>query len=100
MLCGGLTCWLLFLISCCLVGNFKNKNMSYKPKRIKIRNHRALSKTKLENAIIFNENLNSIFSHYDPDIIAHTLQIELNTIINSIAPNNFINFKKKLRSIP
>ena len=82
----------IFSDHCGLVGNFKNKNMSYKPKRIKIRNHRALSKIKLENAIIFNENLNSIFNQNDPDIIAHTLQIELNTIINSIAPKKFINF--------
>ena len=41
----------IFSDHCCLVGNFKNKNMSYKPKKIKIRNHRALSKIKLENAI-------------------------------------------------
>ena len=66
--------------------------MSYKPKKIKIRNHRALSKTKLENAIFFNENLNSIFSHQDPDVIAFTLQVELNSIINSIVPKKIINF--------
>ena len=84
----------IFSDHCYLVGNYKNKNMSYKPKKIKIRNHRALTKAKLENAIFFNENLNTIFSHQDPDTIALTLQVELNSIINSIAPKKFINFKK------
>ena len=41
-----------------------------------------------------SEFLNSIFRYQDPEIVANILQIELNAIINSIAPANKIQFKK------
>ena len=77
-----------------MVSNYKNKKIKYQPKKIKIRNFRNLSKLKLENAIIFNENLNTIFNHKDPDTIANIFQMEMNNIIDHLAPLKVVNFKK------
>ena len=38
---------------CFLVTNYKNKKITYKPKKLKIRNFKSLTKLKLENAIFF-----------------------------------------------
>ena len=37
----------IFSDHCCIVFNYKNKQLVYKPKKIKVRNHRALSKKKI-----------------------------------------------------
>ena len=79
---------------CCLVSNYKNKKIKYQPKKIKIRNYRNLTKTKLENAIIFNQNLDMIFNYNDPDTIANIFQSEFNSIIDFLAPLKVVNLKK------
>ena len=79
---------------CCLVTNYKNKKIKYQPKKIKIRNFKNLTKIKLENAIIHNQNLNTIFNYNEPDTIANIFQLEMNSIIDLIAPLKVVNFKK------
>ena len=53
-----------------------------------------MTKIKLENAIIHNQNLNTIFNYNEPDTIANIFQLEMNSIIDLIAPLKVVNFKK------
>ena len=66
----------------------------YYPKFIKIRKNQLLTKHNLEQYIDHNQNFKDILNMTDPDQIACNLQLELNTIINSIAPAKIIQFSK------
>ena len=54
-----------------------------------------LTKTNLALGIQNSENLNQIFSSHDPNFIAETIQIELNALIDTIAPLKFLQYKKE-----
>ena len=53
-----------------------------------------LTKSNLALGIQNSENLNSIFNSQDPNFIAETIQIELNTLIDTIAPCKIVQNKK------
>ena len=53
-----------------------------------------LNKNTLSKHVQQSHLLNSIFSYDDPDIVADILQLELNSIINSIAPSKIVQYRK------
>ena len=64
------------------------------PKFIKIKSFKLLSKNTLLKFINSSSILNDIFNYVDPNMIANILQLELNSIINVIAPTRIVQFKK------
>ena len=62
------------------------------PKFINIQNFKLLSKNTLLSFINNSSILNDIFLYTDPNMIAIILQLELNSIINVIAPSKIIQF--------
>ena len=78
-----------------LTANYNTKNIKTYPKFIKIRKWNKLTKNKLKHEIEHSEQLNSIFSYTDPDLIANILQIELNSIIDHFTEPKIIQFTKK-----
>ena len=66
----------------------------YHPKFIKIRNNKLLNKSTLSQHVKQSHLLNSFFSYDDPDIVADILQLELNSIIDSIVPSKIVQYRK------
>ena len=83
----------IFSDHCMLVTIYTSKYGIYKPKYMRIRNTKLLTKTRLKQYVDQNENLNSIFSLEDPNAVAEIIHIELNSIIESIAPSRIIQCK-------
>ena len=77
------------IISCI----YKTNATIYKPRFIKSRNFKLLTRESLSQHVEQSILLNSIFQLTDADEIADILQLELNSIINSIAPSKKIQFK-------
>ena len=66
----------------------------YHPKFIKSRNFRLLTTEAISLYINNSYLLNSIFRYDNPEIITNIIQIELNAIIDSIAPAKIVQYKK------
>ncbi len=66
----------------------------YHPKFIKSRNNKLLNGHTLKKYIKNSYLLNSVFRHSDPELITNIIQIELNSIINAIAPQKIVQYKK------
>lgn len=77
-----------------ITAQYTSKHQIYHPKFIKIRKHSLINKYNLTSYINSSDLLNSIFNYSDPEIITNIIQLELNTIINSIAPSKIIQYKK------
>ena len=61
---------------------------------IKIRKNKLLTKETLYHYIDNSTLLNSIFKSDDPELITNNIQLELNTIINTIAPPKVVQYRK------
>ena len=83
----------IFSDHCMLKAIYNTKTSVYKPKFMKIRNNRLITKAKLNTYVVNNDMLKTVFNYTDPDIIANIIQIELNSIIDSIAPAKYIQCK-------
>ena len=73
---------------------YNTKSKFYTPKFTNVRNFKLLSR---ERMLLFLDNsieLNKIFNYTDPEVIANIMQIELNAMINIIAPCKRIQIKK------
>ena len=55
--------------------------------------HQMLTKYKLNKHIVDCLDLNKIFCHTDPDIIANELRVSLNSMVELIAPLKKYNLK-------
>ena len=75
-----------------LTAIYNTKEQIYNPKFIKTRNHRNLNKEALQLAFK-QSNINSLFNHSDPNIIADILQLEMGTIINTLSPSKITQYK-------
>ena len=73
---------------------YSSKYKAINPRFLKIRNNKLLNKQNLCLYFDNNENLNTIFNHTDPNIIANILQVELNGIIDTISPPKIVQFSK------
>ena len=71
---------------------YHSKEQYYNPKFIKTRNFRQLNKHSLLLAVE-QSDLDQIFNYQDPNVIAEMLQIELNTIINTLAPAKVVQYR-------
>ena len=69
------------------------KEPAYLPKFIFIRDYSNLTYSKINEYIDRSEILNSIFWSNDSDFIAETLQMELNSIFNALAPGKSQQFR-------
>ena len=69
------------------------KEPAYLPKFIFIRDYSNLTYSKINEYIDRSEILNSIFWSNDSDFIAETLQMELNSIYNALAPGKSQQFR-------
>ena len=65
----------------------------YKPKFVRVKNHKLLSKNTLWLYFDNNEHINENFAQTDPNVISNILQIELNTIINTISLAKITQYK-------
>ena len=74
--------------------NYTMSQNMYKPKYVFLRNYRLITKEKMTNYIKNSDELNSIFCQTDPNIIASIIQIEINSIIELIAPGKRTQYKK------
>merc|ERR1712105_585660 len=79
---------------CILTTTYNTKHQITNPKYITIRNNKLLTKNKLQKYVTNSIPLQEVFSMTDPNEIAETIQIELNAIMNTIAPPKDIQFKK------
>ena len=78
-----------------ITAQYSSNHQIYHPKFIKKnRNFRLLTKNTLNLYVKNSTLLNSIFNYTDPDIITNLIQLELNTIINFIAPPKIVQFSK------
>ena len=84
----------IFSDHCILTAQYNANTTLYHPKFIKSRNTKLLNRNNLLNYLNHSENLQKIFRYDDPDLVALILHVELNTIINSIAPVKKIQYKK------
>ena len=66
----------------------------YTPKFIEIRDKKLLTHNNLKLCIDLNTNLKKILQLQLPDDIANNLQLELSTIIDTIAPPKIVQFRK------
>ena len=71
---------------------YNSKEPIYNPKFFSKRNFDLLTKKNIENYMNYS-NLDTIFHSQDPDYIANTIQLELNTIYNILAPSKLVQFK-------
>lgn len=78
---------------CIITAQYNANQQIYHPKFIKSRNSNLLNRQTLTKYINESSLLNSIFRYTDPDIVTNIIQLELNTIINAIAPSKKIQFK-------
>ena len=74
---------------------YSSKENIVHPKYFYSRNNKLLTKKALNNQIQHSQILNDIFHHTDPNIIANLLQVEINAIINVIAPLKIIQYSRK-----
>ena len=78
------------MLICC----YKMNKQIYTPKFINVRDRKKLTEQNLLKYINANLNLSKIFRYTDPNLVAEILQIELNSIIEIIAPTKKIQVKK------
>ena len=71
---------------------FNSKEPLYTPRFFIKRCYKQLTKHNIEQYINYS-NLNSIYNSNDPDFIANTIQLELNTIYNILAPSKIVQYK-------
>ena len=69
----------------------------YTPKFIEIRDNKQLTRQNLKNLLRLNDNFNNITNLTHPNEIAANLQLELNTVIYSIALPKIVHYSKKSR---
>ena len=72
---------------------YHSKHQLYTPKFIEIRNKDKLTKHNIELLIDQSPYLDEIFTTNDTDFIAQTIQIELNTIYNTLVPSRIVQYK-------
>ena len=77
-----------------LLTEYMSSDIVYRPKFIKIRKSKLLSKRNLQTQFKNNDILPTIFNYTDPNQIADILQIELNSMIELIAPQSYIQYTK------
>ena len=66
----------------------------YTPKLIEIRDNKQLNKHKLKHILSLNDNFKNIISLTDPNEIAANLQLELNTVIDTLSQPKIIQYRK------
>ena len=66
----------------------------YTPKFIKIRDKKQLTRHNLKTCLDINENFKKIIYLQHPDDIANNLQLELNTIIDTVATPKIVQYRK------
>ena len=77
-----------------LLTRYLTKENIYVPKFINVRNFRLLTRNMILNYINNSEELENLFTLSDPNEIAASLQMELNSIIECIAPQKKVQFRK------
>ena len=63
------------------------------PDHIYIRNYKAITKSKIANAIRNSTILNNLFTYTDRNLIAEAFTLEINSIIEFLAPLKKVQFK-------
>ena len=71
------------------------KNIEIPPLFHKFRDQKLLTKQALTTLFNSNQNISSIFNYEDPNVIANILINELNSIIESLAPEKLIQHSNK-----
>ena len=66
----------------------------YTPKFIEIRDNRQLNNHNLKHMLSLNDNFKNIINLTDPNEIAANLQLELNTVIDTLSQPNIIQYRK------
>ena len=84
----------LFSDHCTITGQYYSKEAIYQPKFFFKRNVKLLTKSELTKYILLSTPLQSIFQSQDPNYIANTIMMELNNIIEVIAPAKKVQVKK------
>ena len=80
-----------------LFTRYTTKENMYKPKFINIRNFKLLTRNKILGYLNNSKELESVFNHTDPNIVASIIQVELNSIIELIAPVKKVQYKKNYK---
>ena len=76
-----------------LVTKYHTSAQIKNPDHLFLRNYRAISKCKISNAIRNSPILSSIFTYTDPNLIAKAFNLEMNSIIEFLAPLKKVQFK-------
>ena len=76
-----------------LTTKYKSNNIIYQPKFIQTRNKKLLTRNNLLQGM-YHSNIHTAFHYSDPNDIANVLHMELNSIIETISPTKYKQFKK------
>ena len=76
-----------------MIANYSTKEPQYTPKFIQKRNYDELNVHNINLCLDNSEILNSVFTSNDPEYIAESIQLELNTIYNTLAPSKMVQYK-------
>ena len=85
----------IFSDHCLLKTSYKVKANPFSPKYVKVSDRKKLTKDALEKCFDQSIHLNKIFQYNNPDLITEILQIELDSIIETLAPSKVIQVKIK-----
>ena len=77
-----------------ITATYTTKDNIYSPKFISIRDNKKLNRENLKLCFDMNDNFIKLIHLQHPNDIANNLQLELNTIVNTIAPFKIVQFKK------
>merc|ERR1712112_532441 len=77
-----------------LTTTYVSQEAIYTPKFIKIRDKKQLTRQNLKTCIDINENFKKFILLQHPDNIANNLQLELNTIIDTVATPKIVQYRK------
>ena len=78
---------------CLFTANYNSKENLYKPKNLKDRKSKLLSKRNLQYQFNQNTIIGTALNHDDPNTKADLIHIELNSIIEYIAPQSYVQYK-------
>ena len=76
-----------------VLGRYMTNEQTYRPKFILKRDYKDLTTYNINDYIDRSEYLNQIFTTQDTDFIAETIQMELNSIYNALAPGKLVQYR-------
>ena len=84
---------------CNISSTFNIQIPKQQPKYRRIRNFKLVNRESLVEALKVNPNIQQVFHHSEPNIIAEIIMDNLNQIIDVLAPLRIVPIKKDFRNV-